>query len=80
MTNLIYYLRFKTEIIYLWEDEEQVYVKSTPAGYYAKFPGGKEYPIDQTTNIVTRAIHAKWEVTKEVYDKGVNQAAMPIFS
>lgn len=46
-------MRFKNEIIFLWEDENEVYVKSVPGdGYYAKFPGGKEFKIAHGTDSV----------------------------
>lgn len=64
-----YFNRFKTEIIYLWEAEEEVYVRSVPTeGYYAKYKGCKEYRIESNEHIVARAIHACKEVTKEEYE------------
>lgn len=65
-----YYERFKKETIFLWEDENEVYVKSVPGkGYFAKFPGKQEYPIAPNTDTVTRAIDAQKEVTEEEYEK-----------
>jgi hypothetical protein len=68
--NITYYERFKKETIYLWEDEAEVYIKSTPTeGYFAKYPGNKEFNIGASTEIVNRAIDAKKEVSKNEYDK-----------
>lgn len=70
MGNQEYYNRFKKEIIYLWNDEAQVYVKSTPNdGYFAKFPGGNEFKIDASTDTVVMAIDGKREVKAAEYDK-----------
>ncbi len=67
MTNKEYYKRFKKEIIYLWEDEAECYIKSTPngGGYFAKYPGKTEFKIGASTGIVVRAIHAKKSVQKQ---------------
>lgn len=65
-----YWQRFKTEPIYLWEDQEQVYVRSVPGGgYFAKYKGYKEFAIYHTDHIVVRAIAARQEVTKEEYEQ-----------
>ncbi len=70
MSELIqYWNRFKTETIYLWEDQEELYVCAVAGkGYFAKFKGGKEYKISSSSHIVVRAIHAKREVSKEEYE------------
>ena len=70
MNNLKYYERFKTEIMYLWNDEAEVYVKSDPAakGYFAKFKGGQEFPIAADSKTVVMAIDGKREVSKKEYD------------
>jgi hypothetical protein len=70
MNNLNYYERFKREVIYLWNDDAEAYVKSTPGrGYFAKLKGGKEFEIAADTDTVVMAIHGKREVTKEEYEK-----------
>ncbi len=71
MSELIdYYMRFKTETIYLWEDENEMYIKSVPGkGYFAKFPGKEEGPIAANSGSVTRAIEARKEISKAEYDK-----------
>jgi hypothetical protein len=69
MNNLKYYERFKTEIMYLWNDEAEVYVKSDPAkGYFAKHKGGDEFSIAADSNTVVMAIDAQKEVSKKEYD------------
>lgn len=63
--------KYRTKNVYLWEDSEQAFVRSQPNGhFFAKFPGGQEYRVDGDSDIVTRAIYADREVTKEQYDKG----------
>ena len=69
INNSEYYERFKTETIYLLNKEEDAYVKSVPGkGFFAKFPGGKEYPVSEHSNMVTLAFDGKHEVSKQVYD------------
>lgn len=63
------YNRFNHEVIYLWEDENELFIKSVPGkGYFARFPGGKEYKIAATSDSVTRAEAAMKEVSKEEYE------------
>lgn len=70
MNDIEYFQKFKTQTVYLWEDENQCYIKSVPGkGYFQKFPGSDEKPIDSNTDTVTRAILAKKEVPKEQYEK-----------
>lgn len=55
-----YFERFKTEILYLWDAENEAYIKSTPdKGYFVKYPGGTEQQIEASSDTVTRAIHAR---------------------
>lgn len=69
MTDIEYYLRFKRETIYLYNDELECYIKSVPGkGYFAKFKGQMEKPIPAFSKNVTMAIDAKKEVAKEEYD------------
>jgi hypothetical protein len=69
MSNQAYYMRFKKEIIYLWNDDAQCYVKSTPKnGYFAKYPGKPEFKIDASSNTVVMAIDGKREVKASEYD------------
>jgi hypothetical protein len=64
-----YFQRFRTETIYLYNDEAERYIKSVPGqGYFAKKKGGKEYPVDSDSDTVVRAIHGRVEVTQKEYD------------
>lgn len=66
---IAYYQRFKTEPIYLYDDQEKTYVKSVPGkGYFAKLKGGKEFSMQYDNAIVIRAIDGKCEVAKKEYD------------
>lgn len=68
--NFDYYDRFKKEIIYLWNDEVECYIKSVPGhGYFIKFKGGPEKEIPADSKTVVLAIETKQEVTKEEYEK-----------
>lgn len=61
--------RLRTQEVYLWEDENECYIKSVPdGGYFVKFPGGKESPIKADSDTVTRAVAAKKEVSKDKYE------------
>lgn len=65
------YNRFKTETVYMWDDENQLYVKSIPGkGYLARSPGGEEYEIPFDSDTVVRAIHSEKEVTEKMYLSG----------
>ncbi len=66
------YNKYRTKVVYLWEDNEEVFVKSDPKLTYflAKFPHGQEFKVKSDAEIVTRAIYADHEVTKEQYDAG----------
>lgn len=69
------YLKYKTRPVYLWEDNEQVFVRIEPDGkMYAKFPHGNEYQIDAKTSegndLMMKAVFADNEVTKAQYDLG----------
>lgn len=70
MNDLIkYYQRFKNEVIYLWNDTAEAFVKSDPEkGYFAKFKGGKEFSVPANSDTVVLAIDGKNEVTKEEYE------------
>lgn len=64
----------KSEIIrsrdvFLYNELEEAYVRIEKGGtaFFAKFPGKKEYPIKQTSNMVTQAIISFEEVSKEAY-------------
>lgn len=64
-----YLLSFSKEIIYLWNDEYECFVKSVPGmGFWAKFPGNKEYQISGSSHIVVQAVFGSERVAKEVYD------------
>ncbi len=66
------YNKYRTRIVYLWVDDEDVYVKADPklTYYVAKFPGGQEFRLGSNSVTATKAIDADHEVTKEQYDKG----------
>ncbi len=68
--NIEYYKRFKKEVIYLWNDEEEVFVKSVPgAKCYAKLKGGAEFEISPENEVVIRAMAAGKEVGRDEYNK-----------
>lgn len=66
------YIKYRTKDVYLWEDNEQAFVRydHNTRHWFAKFPGGNEYRVNQDTDIVTRAMYADQEVTKQQYDLG----------
>jgi hypothetical protein len=65
--------KLQKQVIYLWEDESEMFIKSIPppsGKYIAKIPPwGQEFEISHYSHQVVRAIAAEWEVTKEEYDK-----------
>ena len=67
--------RLQKQIVYLWEDESEMFIKSIPPPsnkYIAKIPPwGQEFEIPYYSNQVVRAVAAEWEVTKEDYDKNI---------
>ncbi|MCG7856678.1 hypothetical protein MD537_06855 [Flavihumibacter sediminis] len=63
--------KLRSEVLYLLEDETDIVVKSLPTGeYFSRYMGGNEGPLEPSSEIVTRAIHAASEVTKKDYDNG----------
>jgi hypothetical protein len=66
-----YYSRFKTEEIFLWNKDAGAYVRSKPGeGYFARFPGKKEFPINYDTDTVVVAIDMRHEVSEREYYEG----------
>lgn len=65
--------KLKTQVVYLWDDEAQMLIKSTPppnGKTLAKIPpDGQEFKIASDSDQVTRALAAGVEVTKAEYDK-----------
>lgn len=63
--------RLKTEVVYLWEDEAEMLIKSNPlpgGKYLAKIPpDGPEFPIAADSDQVTRALVDPQEVTEKQY-------------
>lgn len=59
--------KMKTQIVYMYNDDEQVYVKYTPGkSPVARRPGfDREAPVDAGSDI---SMHAVYEVTKKTYD------------
>jgi hypothetical protein len=72
LSELTTYLkRFKTETIYLWNFQEDIFIKSEPAaGYWAKLPGGKEFKVQGDSELVVRTIFGRLEVTRDEYESG----------
>lgn len=69
MKNIDYYKRFSEEVVYLWNDEIECYVKCSPdKGCFMKFKGGNEIPIAANSNTVVFAIDSKKEVTEKEYN------------
>ncbi len=65
-TSINFLERFQKETMYLWNDEKETYVKSTPEGAtFAKLPGGKEFEIKRNSDLFFLAVN---EVTQEEYD------------
>ena len=65
-----YLISFSKTTKYLWNYEYECFVKSVPGnGFWAKFPGKPEYPINSESNIVVLAIYGGQFVSKESYDK-----------
>ena len=67
------FMKYKERPVYLWEDNEQVFVGIEPNGnVFAKFPHGNEYQIDTKTrdgyDLMTMAVFADHEVTNAQYD------------
>ncbi len=71
-----FFEKLQTEVVYLWEDEAQMLLKSVPppnGKTLAKIPpDGKEFKIAEDSDQVTRALAAAWEVTKSDYDKNID--------
>jgi hypothetical protein len=61
-------MRFRKEPMYLWNDEEETYLRSDTNVFFAKKKGGNEFKIDHATKTVVGAINGKKEVPKEEYD------------
>ena len=68
MNDIEYWSRFKNEEIFMWNDEEECFVRSEPGvGYFARFPGKKEYKISPNSKIVMMAIDSRNEITRQAY-------------
>lgn len=66
-----YYQKFKDGPVYLWNDSEELFVRSHPQeGYFAKEPGGEEYPVKASSDVVVRAIDGRLEITRQEYEMG----------
>lgn len=61
--------RLTAQTVYLWEDEQQLFIKSLPGdgGFLAKYPGGEEFKITDDSDQVTRALEAQIEVSEKNY-------------
>lgn len=73
MNSLLeYYQRFKTEEIFLWEDENECFIRSHPKdGYFVKFPGSREAPASPMSAAVNRAIDGQREISRKQYEAGI---------
>lgn len=64
---MLYWKRFKTEAIYLWEDETEQMIRATPGeGYICKTKAVHEFSMEPHNHIVVRAIHTGVEITKGI--------------
>lgn len=54
--------------VYLWDDYEELMIKFVPGvGFFAKFPCGDEFKIEETTDAVVRAIAANEKIPEALY-------------
>lgn len=70
MKDKEFFKRFRNETIYLYDDQEETYIKSVPGDEcYTKLKGGNEFRITPDNGIVIRAMHAGNEVSKKEFDQ-----------
>lgn len=70
--------RLKNELVYLWEDESGLFIKSVPAPgakFLAKFPNGEEFELAPDSDVVVRALAADVEISAQKYKNEVIPAA-----
>lgn len=53
--------------VYLLNDQEKIVIRSTPGKTYARQSGGKEYEVNDTSNLVMTAIIAGRVITRKEY-------------
>lgn len=62
--------KLQTETLYLWDDIDELMVKSVPqGGYFIKQIGGQEVPSSFESEVVFRAVHSEKEITRAEYDR-----------
>ena len=58
-----------SETVYLLHDWEEIVIKSIPGGgYFARQPGGVDYEVHHSTNLVAESIMMCNEITEEEYN------------
>ncbi|MEP6949569.1 MAG: hypothetical protein ABI863_09865 [Ginsengibacter sp.] len=58
--------RLATEIVYLWNDYDEMFVRNDPSGLvFGKQPGGREVVLPAESDTAIRALPGKVEITTQ---------------